>query len=251
MKTRIVWTKIFKDEWFSSLSSDARELFFFLTFGEDIGFTGIFEIADRTILFNLPFMKGDIKKLEKAKKQLSPKIIFFQGWVRVINCERYNTFRGKKLDVASKKELTKIPENIKSVLLSINSDMVSIPYPYTIDTLNNNNNNNNNILINNNINTCTSTNTQEKEINKEKEVKEKKYSKVTDITQEDLEDLAKEYSLKLEYVEDVFRRMQDWCLAKGKPYANYKSGLRTWLNNSLDKGGFRGKQGFSVMPGSS
>jgi hypothetical protein len=211
-----------------------------------IGMTGMFEISDRVICFDTGITD---KELKNAKQELREKVRFCNEWVYLVNSERYNCYRGGKLKIAYNKELAEIPKDIKNTLLNDKQDRVSENNDRVSDLDDTPNKIKYNIINNNNTSTCTST--QEKEINKEKEVKEKKYSKVTDITQEDLEDLAKEYSLKLEYVEDVFRRMQDWCLAKGKPYANYKSGLRTWLNNSLDKGGFRGKQGFSVMPGSS
>ncbi len=120
MKTRIIYTKIWKDDWFLDLSDDAQRLFFFLLTCEDIGLSGIFEISDREITTRTR-LAGE--RLENAKQELSKKVLFHNGWCSIVNNSKYYSYKGEKNEKACVSELSRIP-----------ADTLSILYPYSIDT---------------------------------------------------------------------------------------------------------------------
>jgi len=113
VKQRRIWTKVWKDDWFYSLSQNARLLFLYLITNEFIGFTGCYELSDRQILFDTK-----ITNLDKVKQELNSKVRFYNGWVYVINSQGYNGFVGESFQVALDKEEHTIPENIKNTLIS-------------------------------------------------------------------------------------------------------------------------------------
>jgi hypothetical protein len=121
MKTRIVWTKIWDDEWFDNLSQEARWLFIYLLTNQDIGLSGCFYITDKKISFHTHI---SIKKLIKAKKELEPKVLFKDSWIYITNAQGYNGFTGIKIETAVEREIELIPQNIKNTL--------SIVKPYRV-----------------------------------------------------------------------------------------------------------------------
>lgn len=113
MKTRIVWTKIWEDNWFQSLSDPAQKLFLYLITNSRINICGCYEVADRVIEFDTR-----IKSLPKIKQELFPKARFFDGWVYLPNAQGYGGYTGVNNGVALERELKLIPKNIKSTLFS-------------------------------------------------------------------------------------------------------------------------------------
>jgi hypothetical protein len=111
MKTRIIWTKIWDDKWFDSLSRDARDLFIYLLTNQDIGLSGCYYITDKKICYHTHLNDDE---LQEAKKQLNPKIMFTEDWVYVSNSQGYNGFTGKNNEIALKREIELIPKNIKN-----------------------------------------------------------------------------------------------------------------------------------------
>lgn len=130
MKTRIVWTKIWEDSWFDGLSQDARLLFIYLLTNSTIGLSGCFELRDKTICYHTHLIP---EQLLKAKRELDPKVKFEMNWVYIVNAQGYNGFLGVKTEVAVKRELALIPQDIKTAF-GIGKDYTpSIPHIYPID----------------------------------------------------------------------------------------------------------------------
>ena len=238
MKTRIIWTKIWEDSWFSSLSNNGQKLFLYLITNFRINMCGCYEINDRIIISDTK-----IKSLELAKKELSPKVRFSNDWVYIVNAEGYGGYRGPKNVKVIEREISEIPLKIKDTLEYGKSYSVSIGYPESDQTLDTPINHKSEI-INNNI-----TNKVNNNIIKEKKIKEKKYSSITDITEDDLKDLSFELNIDYGIVKECLIRMNDWCRASGKHYLNYKSALRNWVKTDLERKGIKyGKPGISIMP---
>lgn len=133
-------TKIWQDDWFAGLSRGAKLLFLYLITNQEIGMTGVYELPDRVMMFNVGLNQSE---LEQAKKELSGKVAFYNGWVFVRNSERYNSFRGEKNELAKERECRGIPLEIKKALVEGKADRVSIEYGYPTDTsiINNHNHN--------------------------------------------------------------------------------------------------------------
>jgi len=72
---------------------------------------GCYEISDRVISFDTR-----IKNLNKAKEEISPKALFFNGWVYLSNAAGYSGFTGKSNEIAKYREMARIPSKIKDAL---------------------------------------------------------------------------------------------------------------------------------------
>ena len=124
MKTRIIHTRIWEDEWFCNLSNDAQKLFLYLITNQRINICGIYRISDRIIYFDT---KIRLDRLERVKNELedSGKVAFFDGWVYVKNAKRLGGYKGDKNEVASNRELDEVPDYIKKCLFKGICDRVS------------------------------------------------------------------------------------------------------------------------------
>ena len=223
MKTRIIHTKIWEDDWFTILSKEAKFLFLYLISNQRINLCGAYEITDRVIMFETGFKAAE---LQKAKKELVQKIIFYEGWVYVKNAKRHGGYKGEKNDLAIERELSVLPEKIKKCFIEGKCDRVSLEYPYPMDTTRNH---------------------KSEIINNKSEIKEEKIEKISDeekqselekkftITEEQIKKLESEYptvEVRFEY-----KKAKNHLLANGgmrgksenKPVKDYMAYLRLWL----------------------
>ena len=135
MKTRIIHTKVWKDSWYVSLSKDAKFLWMYLLTNDKINISGIYELTDREILFDTSI---DTSVLESIKKELNPKAIFYKGWVKITNVERYNKYRNSPSnEIAFNTELTYIPSDICKVFGTPVDTSVYTPINKEQGTINN------------------------------------------------------------------------------------------------------------------
>lgn len=137
MKTRILWTKIWDDTWFDSLSQNGRLLFIYLLTNQDIGLSGCYQIPDKKIIYHTHLKK---EELDQAKKEIDLKARFFEDWVFVQNAQGYNGFTGSSNEVALRREIALIPENIRNTLFK---DKPYTPPTPCIQSINHNLNHNN------------------------------------------------------------------------------------------------------------
>lgn len=125
MKTRIVHTKVWRDEWFVNLSKEAKLLWIYLLTNDKINISGIYEISDRELKFDLGFEVED-----KIKQELKPKALFCKGWVFIPNTEKYNSYRNSpKNQTAFTREILCIPDTILQELGNDTSIGTSICTP--------------------------------------------------------------------------------------------------------------------------
>lgn len=207
MKTRKVWTKIWKDDWFCNLSKNSKLLFLYLITNEDIGFIGCYELTDRQIIFDTGI---DNKELQKSKIELSPKIRFYNSWVYIINCQGYNGFVGESFEKAILKEKNLIPENIINALIE-GKEPVTPPVGLGLGGDTNSNNS---------INTNS------------------KYNNINNILEEDIFDIATKYSILENTVKDKLEAIKLWeeekpGRMKGR---NWKATLMNWIRRDLENG---------------
>lgn len=208
MRTRIIWTKIWKDDWFQSLSDQGQKLFLYLITNENIAFSGCFQLSNHSIK-----TETRIKDIEKTKIELFPKVKFYKDWVYVVNAECYNSFRGSS-DVAREKEFTLIPLEIINTLIKGKeegglTDRLPIATPLTI--------------------TNTITN---------------KYINIEDIKEEDIKTIADKYQVPMSFVKSKLDDMENWSGANGKKYKDYYLALCNWVKKDalkIKQGGTNGK----------
>jgi hypothetical protein len=210
MKTRIVFTKIWKDTYFANLNQIEQLTFLYLITNDSVGLTGIYELDDRSITSALKITQQQFNKI-KEKFMVDNKFSFFNGWIKVINHDKYNNYSGIKNEIAVSREISLISQEVIE-----NLDRVSIGYPLVADTLNNHKSE----IIN-----------QKSETINQKSKTE--FSKFEDLTDEVCQDIADQYQRTLQEVLDVRMDMEVWIGKSNKnKYSNYKLALMKWVRDS-------------------
>jgi len=125
MKTRIIWTKIYDDQWFSNLPVDLKLLFVYYFTNSRIEHTGIYQCPPRIVVFETGITQKRLNVLNKILKQES-KVFFYQDWICVAKSALYGGYKGSKNELAFDRELERVPKEI----LKYFSDRVSIGYVY-------------------------------------------------------------------------------------------------------------------------
>jgi len=128
MKTRIIYTKFYQDSYIRNLPPTERFLFLYLISNSHIGLSDSYECDTGLISFETGLSTSQIDKiLEKFQKD--GKFIYYEGWVKVLNCEKYNNYKGEKNEVARNVEISMIPDRVSKYF-----DTVSIGYTSFEDT---------------------------------------------------------------------------------------------------------------------
>jgi hypothetical protein len=215
MKTRIVFTKIWKDTYFSNLSQLEQLTFLYLITNDSVGLTGIYELDDRSITSALKITQQQFNKI-KEKFMTDKKISFFNGWIKIHNHDKYNNYSGIKNEIAVNREISLISQEVIE-----NLDRVSIGYPLLTDTLKGDTLNNHKSEI---INHKSET------INQKPKTE---FSRFEDLTDEVCQQVADQYQRSLQEVLDVKMDMEVWMGKSNKnKYSNYKLALMKWVRDS-------------------
>lgn len=127
MKTRVIHTKVWKDEYFAGLTVFEKLLFVYLLTNDRVNISGIYELTNREIMFDLA-VPEDVLNEAKSKLENDSKFCFYQGWVAIVNCYKYQTYKGNKNEVCRQKELQLVPKHLKDRLSRID-------YQYPICTV--------------------------------------------------------------------------------------------------------------------
>ena len=119
MKTRIIHTRIWEDEFFGGLNSKNKLLFIYLLTNHRIGMTGVYECSDRLISFDTGI---SIEDINSGKEILKNKFVFYKGWIVILNCGKYNNYTSNDfMKKAYQKERESLPEDLKKYVPFIES----------------------------------------------------------------------------------------------------------------------------------
>lgn len=108
MKTRIIWTKIYEDSWFSTLTLDEKFVFIYLFTNQRIGHTGIYELPQRVVEFEIGIENSHYKKM-KVKFEKASKVFFYEDWIFIPNAAHYGGYSGPRNKTAYENERKSIP----------------------------------------------------------------------------------------------------------------------------------------------
>jgi hypothetical protein len=135
MKTRIIYTDIFKDEIYHRLNADTKALYLTLLLNEDIGQLRFYKLNETFLSYYSGLTLGQIAKC-KDDLEVAQLAFFKDDWICIASNLGFveSNYSGSKNDKAKIQELERIPTNILNYFLEI-LDTLSIPYRYTIDTL--------------------------------------------------------------------------------------------------------------------
>lgn len=210
MKTRIIQTKFWEDSLIQKAPANAKYLFMYILTCSHINMTGIFELSDKTIMFDTGLTE---KGLEEGKEFLSSnkKVLFKNDWVKVINMSKYNNYnKGEKLQKAYEKELSTIPEPI---LKELNTSSDTTIEPVSIVPIIHNTK-----IINNKT--------------------ENSIAYLENIPEEDIVKFTDTYAVSKSQVIELGEKLRLWCITEKKKKDNYRAFLQ---NRLLDKFGYRKK----------
>lgn len=223
MKTRIVHTKIWEDEFFSNLTPKQKLLFMYYIINDNIGLTGIYEVTNKQTSFDTGLTIQEIIQIKELFSK-NNKIHFVNNWVHVINAQKLNNFTGEKLDKAVNKELASIPEEIKNYFdtLSIPHDTVSIGNQGVSTTGDTPNNHKSEII-----------NQKEGVVKGEPIPVETCLDYLTDIPPQDLDDFHDGFIASKAQIISKGKALHDWCLSSGKRKKDYKATLRNALRKDF------------------
>lgn len=208
MKTRILHTRIWEDNYFSKLSVLEKLTFIYLLTNDKVSLTGIYEMPDKYLCFNLDASEEDIKKI-KEKFQRDNKFIFKNGWIKIVNHDKYNSYTHGKSGIARDKELSSIPEDLKLNNTSMDTSIDSTSIP--------------------------TINHKSKTINQNIRVVKGKYSSINSLKEEDFVEIASSYKVSVGFVKMKFEALKNYCESKGRRYKNYKSTLRNFVLGDIQK----------------
>lgn len=126
---RQIHTHIWKDEWFLDLSPQEKLLFIYLFSNSSTNLVGMYKIALRIIEFEtglpIEFVKQALDKFSKDGK-----VIYEDGYLLVVNMQKYNANSSPKVTARIQYELREIPD----IPLKIRYFSSNIPYRYGMDT---------------------------------------------------------------------------------------------------------------------
>lgn len=188
MKTRILHTRFWQDSYVIKLTHKEKLVFNYLLTNDRVSMTGMYELPDKYIQMDLDLTP---KELAQIKDRLQEKVFFYDGWVKILNHDKYNSYKGEKIDIAKEKELANIPEIVKQYQGGIDTSIHT-----SIDTLNNHKSKT--IIINHNI---------------------------EDITDQELQEIADKYQVPLSFVKSKYDDMILWA---GERTNNPKTKGRNW-----------------------
>lgn len=202
MKTMLD-TKIYNDNWFFSLSTEAKLLFLFLISNDSCNLIGCYELPASIVSTYTGIAS---KKVLQVLGELQPKVVYIKGWVIIKNYEKYNPMRNPSIEDAKKKQLSSIPQEIASIL----SDSI-----HGVDTLV----------------------TGYKETVKEKEQVIRGIVKgdLLDITEGVIKEICVDYQVPESFVRSKIDDIKNYTASTGKKYKDYVATLRNWVKRDAIK----------------
>ena len=108
MKTRIVETKFWKDEYIVGLTVEQRLLYLYFITNERVNIIHCYEITDREIEFDTGIDRGIIQSA-KTKFNKDGKIGVKGNYICLLNAWRYESYTGEKNENAKVKLLKQLP----------------------------------------------------------------------------------------------------------------------------------------------
>lgn len=112
MKTRIVETKFWKDNYVVDLSPEEKLLYLFFLTSERVNILHCYEVTDREIAFDTgidtPIIRGVKKKFEKDGK-----LSFYKNYVCLINAYKYESYTGPLNENAKLKLLKQMNPDVE------------------------------------------------------------------------------------------------------------------------------------------
>jgi hypothetical protein len=159
----------------------------------------MYELPDKYIKNDLDLTQPEWNAI-KEKLQKSGKFCFLDGWVKIVNHDKYNSYKNGKSGIAYEKELTVLPAKLIEYRRGMDTSMDTSMDTRSIPTINH----------------------KSEIINKKSETNKKEFIDSLRISPE-----FKDMNIDKELI-----KFKDYLAASGKKYKDYKAAFRNWLRNS-------------------
>ncbi len=220
MKTRIVHTKIWSDNYYVDLSPIEKFLFLYFLANENVNIIHCYECPDRKIVYDTGITKDQLEKA-KQKFETSGKIYFNKGYVLLKNASKYEEYTGPLNEKAKDAAIKVLDRDILSWRERVLSNQ-NTPIYTPIDT-------------GKDASPIGDINHKSEIINQKEEVVKGKHPSTDDLTEEVLQKISQDYKLPLAFVISKADDLKNWCAAKGKSFKNYPAALRNWVKRDAEK----------------
>jgi len=172
-----------------------------------------------------------MKKLKISKPTVRKEIKYLlkKGWIVFIGKKRIRTAGGRQW-IKTYKIVDIWQQNSEYYLTNQRGEKINLPNQRgeKIDLKGGKNK----PLRGEKIDPLIRTNTKEEPIKKRKH---KKYSTLSDIKKEDLQEIAEKYSVTFGFVALQFEKLQNYCVAKGRRYKNYRRALMNFVLSDIQR----------------
>jgi len=126
MRTRIIQTKFWSDEYVAKLTVSQRLFFLYCLTNQYVNLIWFYECSDRIIRFETGIDDATLQEA-KLKFQKDKKILFLNDYIFLVNASKYENFTGQKNEVAAQKLWDLIPESVKVLKDSILDTPIDTP----------------------------------------------------------------------------------------------------------------------------
>lgn len=220
MKTRIIQTRFWDDEFISDCSLFTQHLYIYLLTSQYINICGVFQLPIKKILYETKLTE---KQFEIAEQELSQadKVYFFKGWVFVKNAMKNNNYiKSSSNQKAYEKELSRVSDDVRSFF---DSTVGSTVYSTSTVTINNKQE------IRERDSTVGST----------VKISQRKALPLTDS---EIQELATSLNKTPAKIKTLYEKILDYELSTGKSYKDYKATIRNWLRMEYERREKRGEE---------
>lgn len=210
MKTRILYTKIWQDSFFTSLSIEEKIVFIYYLTNDQVNIIHFYECPDRKVIFETGISTQKLQTFKK-KLQANNKIGFYKDYVFLVNANRYESYTGEKNEKAKRKITALLSRDV----LDWYNNVLDRGIDRGIDTPSIPSINHKSEIINNKL--------RIRGIRRE------------GITEEILQEISNKYKVPLSFVKDKLDDLDNYVAAHGKPYKDYKAALSNFVKSDALK----------------
>lgn len=140
-KHRLVDTCFWDDSYITSLGPSEKLIFMYLLTNPLTNICGVYQIQVKRIAFDTG-LDIDIVTTTLGIFERDGKCVYRNGWIGIKNWLKHQN-RSPKIESGIKAQFEDVPKELASYVQGSNYDIVSIPYPYPMDTISHLNSNSN------------------------------------------------------------------------------------------------------------
>lgn len=204
MKTRIIQTKFWEDSFISSLTAIEKLIFLYYLTNEKVNIIFCYECPDKYAALDIGVSIEVLKKAQ-AKFAENGKMIFYKGYVKLLNADKYERYTGDKNEGAKQNLIREMSPDV----LAWYNNVIDTPIYTPMDR-----------------GEIPSINHKSEIISHKSEIKGIVKG---ELSEEDFIEVSQAYDVPLPFVLSKWDDIKNYCDSTGKKYKDYKAALRHWV----------------------